>query len=75
VWRPHAAAYFKRARSENDKGIVGTEKNLEKADTSDEKELPKKRTRIRGIGRNVSRITRNTMALPRLKELTSTTPR
>jgi hypothetical protein len=54
---------------------VGTEKILEKVDTSDEKELPKKRTRIRGIGRNVSQITRNTMALPRLKELTSTTPR
>jgi hypothetical protein len=52
---------------------VGTEKILEKADTSDEKELPKKR--IRGIGRNVSRIIRNTVALPRLKELTSTTPR
>jgi hypothetical protein len=54
---------------------VGTERILEKADTSDEKELPKKRTKIRGIGQNVSRITRNTMPLPRLKELTSTTPR
>lgn len=41
-WRPHAAAYFKKAKFEFSKGIAGTEKLIEEAEPSDGTELPKK---------------------------------
>jgi hypothetical protein len=44
AWRPHAAAYFKKAKSENDKDIVGIEEILEKTEPNDEKRLPKNKT-------------------------------
>jgi len=41
-WRPHASAYFKKAKFETSKGIAGTEKLIEEAEPSDELKLPKK---------------------------------
>jgi hypothetical protein len=41
-WRPHAAAYFKKAKFEANKGIAGTAKLIDEAKASDEGKLPKK---------------------------------
>lgn len=41
-WRPHAAAYFNKAKFEASKGVAGTKELLEKAKPSDESKLPKK---------------------------------
>jgi hypothetical protein len=42
AWRPHAAAYFKKAKFEDDRGIAGSAKIIEEAEPSDDNELAKK---------------------------------
>jgi hypothetical protein len=41
AWRPHAAAYFKKAKFDTSKGIAGTEKLIAKAKPTAEDKLPK----------------------------------
>jgi hypothetical protein len=44
-WRPHAAAYFKKAGFEPEKGLPGTKELIEKAEPSEISKLPAKKAK------------------------------
>jgi hypothetical protein len=54
AWRPHAAAYFKKSRFDESKGITETAKLLTRLRLATKASLLRRMLRIHGVGRSVS---------------------